>query len=305
MIEFQTIKIVLGNKKVFNSEIEKEFKLKKNSVEYKTGIFSRYIASDIQTSETLALSCVKKIEKKYLKDITHIISVSNTPSYAFPSIASFIASELKIQNKLNCIGINSGCSGYADAVCIAYDIIKSNKDSNILITTSDTYSKFIKKKDKYIKCLFSDGGSATIISYSKKGWKIKKQFSETIPQTQSFLKMENLNKKKQFISMDGPQIVGFAIQKVIPKLNEFLKDENITILIHQAGKIVIELIKNSIKSKKKTFMPTNYKQFGNLVSTSIPLIFFQNYKKIMSSKKIIICGFGVGLTHTHILLEKN
>ena len=304
MIKFKTIKITLGKKKVLNSDLEKEFKLRKKSVIEKTGIYTRYISDKKQTSESIALSCVKKINKKDLKNISHVISVSNTPSYSFPSIAHFIASKLQIKN-LKCIGLNSGCSGYADAICMSYDIIKSNKNANVLITTSDTYSKFIRKNDKYLKCLFSDGGSASIICYSKKGWKIKKQFSETVSQTQDFLKMENLNKKKQFIEMDGPQIVGFAIQKVIPKLNEFLKKKNISLLIHQAGKIVVEIIEKTFSKKENIFMPTNYKNFGNLVSTSIPLIFFQNYKKIISSKKIVICGFGVGLTHTHILLEKN
>lgn len=304
MIKFDSLKVVLGKKKILNFEIEKEFQLKKKSIFEKTGIFSRYISDKSQTSEQIALSCVKQINKKKLKKITHIISVSNTPSYTFPSIAHFIASELSLEKSLQCIGINSGCSGFADAVCLSYDIIKSNNEANVLITTSDTYSKFIRKKDKYIRCLFSDGGSATIISFYDKGWRIKKIFSETIPQTQNYLKMENLNKKKQFIMMDGPQIVSFAIQRVIPKLNEFLSNKNTTVLIHQAGKIVVDLIKKSLK-RNNIFLPINYKNYGNLVSTSIPMVFHQNFKKVNSSKKIIICGFGVGLTHTHILLEKN
>lgn len=304
MIKFDSLKVVLGKKKILNFEIEKEFQLKKKSIFEKTGIFSRYISDKSQTSEQIALSCVKQINKKKLKKITHIISVSNTPSYTFPSIAHFIASELNLEKNLQCIGINSGCSGFADAIYLSSDIIKSNNKATVLITTSDTYSKFIRKKDKYIRCLFSDGGSATIVSFNDKGWKIKKAFSETIPKTQNYLKMENLNKKKQYIEMDGPQVVAFAIKNVIPKLNEFLNNKKTTILIHQAGKIVIDLIKKSLK-KNNIFMPINYQDYGNLVSTSIPMVFHQNFKKVNSSKKIIICGFGVGLTHTHILLEKN
>jgi|688.fasta_scaffold134757_2 3-oxoacyl-[acyl-carrier-protein] synthase-3 len=305
MIKFKEIKVTIGKKKIYNSELEKDFKLKKKTILNKTGIFSRYISSKNQTSESIALECVNKLNKKNLKKITHIISVTNTPSYAFPSISHFIASKLNIKKNLNCIGVNSGCSGYADAIIMSYDIIKSNKNANILLTTSDTYSKFIRKNDKYIKCLFSDGGSATIIVYSKKGWRIKKQFSETVPNTQDYLKMENMNKEKQYITMDGPQIVAFAIEKVIPKLKEFIVKKNITLLMHQAGKIIIELVKNSVIKKKNIFFPTNFRNFGNLVSTSIPLILYQNFRKVNLSKEIIICGFGVGLTHTHIMLKKN
>ncbi len=305
MIKFNQISICLGKKKINNSLIEKEFNLKKNSIYIKTGIKKRYISSKDQTSELIALNCVKKINKKFLRNITHILSVTNTPSYAFPSIAHFISNLVNVKNRnINCIGINSGCSGYVDALSLSHDIIKSDKKAKILITTSDTYSKFIRKKDKYIRCLFSDGGSASIISYSKNGWKVKNKFSTTLPYTQKFLQMSNLNKKENFIFMDGPEIVKFALANVIPKLKQLSKNNTQTILIHQAGKIVLDLVLKSINKDKKLFIPTNFKNYGNLISTSIPHVFYKNYKKILSSKSILFCGFGVGLTHSYIKLER-
>ncbi len=303
MIKFEKIAVTLGEKKIKNYKIEKDFGLMKNSIFKKTGIFQRYISNKIQTSEKIAIDCCKKININLLNKVTHIISVTNTPSYSFPSIAHFISSELKLSNKnVFCLGLNSGCSGYVDALAIAYDIIKSNKSSKILLTTSDTYSKFFRNKDKYIRCLFSDGGSATLISYSKKGWVIKKKYSESIPKSQNYLAMNSLNLKERYIKMDGPAIVNFAISKVIPKLKEFTKPSTEAILIHQAGKIVNNLVSNSINKKGKIFMPTNYRNFGNLVSTSIPLVFYQNFKKINLFNEILLCGFGVGLTHSYIKL---
>ena len=305
MIKFEIIKIELGKRLIKNTTIEKEFKLKNKSIINKTGIIQRYIAEDNQTSESIAINCCKKINYNSLKKVTHILSVSNTPSYLFPSIAHFICSELNLGENVNCIGINSGCSGYVDALSIAYDIIKSDNSSRVLLTTSDTYSKFIRSNDKYIKCLFSDGGSATLITYAKNGWIIKKKYSGTISNSQKTLMMNNLNKKKRYIIMNGPEIVAFAIQKVIPKLKEFISSSTNAVLLHQAGKIVIDLVVKSINNKKNLYVPTNYKNFGNLISTSIPLIFYQNFKRINSLKEIILCGFGVGLTHTYIKFVKN
>jgi 3-oxoacyl-[acyl-carrier-protein] synthase III len=305
MIKFETIKIQLGKKKVKNRTLEKEFKLKKNSIIEKTGIVNRYIANFSQTSESIAINCCKKINSNSLKKVTHILSVSNTPYHSFPSIAHFIFSKLNLNKNVNCIGINSGCSGYVDALNIAYDIIKSDNKSTVLLTTSDTYSKFIKNNDKYLKCLFSDGGSATLISYAKNGWIRKKRYSETIVNSQKNLIMGSLNKRMRYIIMDGPEIVAFAIKKVIPKLKEFINSNTNGILIHQAGKIVIDLFMKSIANKKNLYIPCNYKNFGNLVSTSIPLVFYQNFKRINSLKEIILCGFGVGLTHSYIKFVKN
>jgi 3-oxoacyl-[acyl-carrier-protein] synthase-3 len=305
MIKFENIKIELGKKLVKNRTIEKEFKLKNKSIINKTGIIQRYIAEHNQTSESLAINCCKKINYNSLKKITHILSVSNTPSYSFPSIAHFVGSALNLGENINCIGINSGCSGYVDALSIAYDIIKSDNSSRVLLTTSDTYSKFIRNNDKYIKCLFSDGGSATLITYAKNGWVVKKRYSETISNSQKNLMMNNLDKKKRYIIMNGPGIVAFAIQKIIPKLKEFISPSTNAVLLHQAGKIVIDLVVKSINNKKNLYIPTNYKNFGNLVSTSIPLVFYQNFKRINSLKEIILCGFGVGLTHSYIKFVKN
>jgi 3-oxoacyl-[acyl-carrier-protein] synthase-3 len=305
MIKFETIKIQLGSKMVKNITLEKEFKLKNNSIIEKTGIIRRYIADFSQTSENIAVNCCKRINFNSLKKVTHILSVSNTPYYSFPSIAHFISSKLNLNKNVFCIGINSGCSGYVDGLNLAYDIIKSDNTSKILLTTSDTYSKFIRSNDKYIKCLFSDGGSATLISYANNGWIRKKKYSETIANSQKILMMGNVNKRKRYIVMNGPEIVAFVIQKVIPKLKEFVDSKTNAILLHQAGRIAIDLVVKSTADKKNLLIPCNYKNFGNLVSTSIPLVFHQNFKRINSLKEIVFCGFGVGLTHSYIKFIKN
>lgn len=305
MIKFNKIAIELGNIVVKNSFLEKKFRLKKDSIFSKTGIYKRFISNKDQTAENIAKKCCAKINSRLLKNTTHIISVSNTPSHCFPSIAHFVSSSFKFSIKnIHCIGLNSGCSGYVDALIIAYDIIKSNKSSKILIITSDTYSKFIKEKDWHLRCLFSDGGSATLISYSSNGWRIKEKYTETIKNTQQFLTMGNYADKTKNIKMDGPAIVDFAINSVIPKLKEFTRKKTQAIIAHQAGKIVINLIKYSINNKKKIFFPTNYRDYGNLISTSIPLILKQNFKRINSLKSIVLCGFGVGLTHSYIKFIK-
>ena len=305
MLHFKDIQIVLGKKIEENILIEKKLGFLKNEIEEKTGIKKRYIASKTQSSETLAIDAAKKIKKKNnLSKLTHIISVTNTPKIVFPSVAHYVCSALKLNQQIHCIGINSGCSGYVDAVALSHDILKANKNSEILITTSDTYSKFIGKSDRSIKPLFSDGGSATLLRHNKFGWKIEKKFSNTILNTQENLTFrENNITKKMIIKMNGPEVLSFAIQYVIPKIQELTKNEkNCVLFSHQAGKIVMNKIKKKLNSKIK--IPMNYSEYGNLVSTSIPNILMKNIKNIKQYKKIILSGFGVGLTHTHLKLKK-
>ena len=69
-----------------------------------------------------------------------------------------------------CLGINSGCTGYVDALYLASKLIKKNQD--VIIVTSDTYSKYIKDNDRSTKVLFGDAASVSYLKYSnndKKG----------------------------------------------------------------------------------------------------------------------------------------
>ena len=106
--------------------------------------------------------------------------------------------------------------------------------------------------------------------------------------------------------MKGPELINFAIKDVTPVLLKLIKKEkHLTIFSHQASKIVLNLIKKEIiKVNKNIKIPFSYENSGNLVSSSIPLLIKNHFKLFKKSKKIVISGFGVGLTHSYIKLKK-
>ena len=295
MISITDIHCKLGKKKENIFFIEKEFNIKKNSIFKLTGIKNRFLSSKSETTEKLALDVLKKLSKKDLLDVSHIIGVTNTPSVKFPGIANFASSAINLEN-VHCINLNSGCTGYVDALILASDIIHNNKKSKVLIITSDTYTKYIHKKNRNIRPLFSDGSSASIVKFDKKGYKITQKKTKNISGTQ-----QDLMFKGNEIEMNGPAVVAFAIKHVIPEIKKITKNVD-NIFVHQAGKLVINLLKSNLSNK--FIIPENYAKYGNLVSTSIPVLLKENYLKLKKSKKIIICGFGVGLSMTLIRLEK-
>jgi 3-oxoacyl-[acyl-carrier-protein] synthase-3 len=295
MISITDIHFKLGKKKESNFFIEKEFNIKKNSIFKLTGIKNRFLSSKSETTEKLALDVLKKLSKKDLLDVSHIIGVTNTPSVKFPGIANFVSNAINLEN-VHCINLNSGCTGYVDALILASDIIHNNKKSKVLIITSDTYTKYIHKKNRNIRPLFSDGSSASIVKFDKKGYKITQKKTKNISGTQ-----QDLMFKGNEIEMNGPAVVAFAIKHVIPEIKKITKNVA-NIFIHQAGKLVVNLLKSNLSNK--FVIPENYAKYGNLVSTSIPVLLKENYLKLKKSKKIIICGFGVGLSMTLIRLEK-
>tara|TARA_Y100001970_G_C14208249_1_gene845351 strand:- start:1227 stop:2132 length:906 start_codon:yes stop_codon:yes gene_type:complete len=292
------IEVSLGNIREKNSNLEKSYKWSKGQIVNKIGIKQRHLSTANQNTTTLAKTAVKKVLKKNnLSKVKFIISVTNTPTRVFPSLSHEISSLIHKSKNFMCIGINAGCTGYVDALYLADKLIKKNQDA--LIITADTYSKFIDKNDKSIRPIFSDGASCTHLQFREKNcWNIEKEFFHTESDT-----LDHLELKNQKINMNGPEVLSFAIRKVSKTINDLLnKKSNTLIFAHQAGKIVIKNI--FLKLKKNATLPTNYEKNGNLVSTSIPLLIKDNLKLLKKNKSVLISGFGVGLSHSHILIRK-
>ncbi len=302
MIEIEDISVILGSQKVHNKNFEKKLGFKKNQIINKTGIKYRYISNKEETAESLAISAVKKLLfKKSVKDISHIISVTNTPSFLFPSVSHFVHAKLKMQDEIQCIGINAGCTGFVDALYLAYKLIKNNK--KILIVTTDTYTKFINKNDRSIVPLFSDGASAVMIKFSKKGMVLKKSIFSTTKNTTLDLCGSWNKKNKQEIIMNGANVLSFVISDVLPNIKKLIKNKNKSAIVcHQAGKIVFSEIKKNVKNN--ILIPQNYSNYGNLVSTSIPNLLYRKKDILKRKKNILFSGFGVGLSQSHLLFSR-
>ncbi len=297
------ISICLGSNIEMNEDLEKTLDWKLGKIEAKTGIRKRYLSDQSETTETLAIGAVKKIPDIDLLDVNLIISVTNTPSVSFPTLAHFIHSEIKTAQDTHCLGINSGCSGFVDALIIANNFLKSDCYNKVLIVTSDTYSKYIDPLDSSIRTLFSDGASAVIIEKDKSGFFIKKTITNTKKNSEKHLCMEHDGKSIKAIQMNGPQVLTFAVGTVLPGIKKIIsKEESYAMVPHQAGKLVLDTFKNKIPKNVKVY--ENYQNFGNLVSTSIPNLLSTKPKILAKEKNLILAGFGVGLSHTSVNLFK-
>ena len=81
------------------------------------------------------------------------------------------------------------------------------------------------------------------------------------------------------------------------KKNRLKKTSIKYFILHQASKYVCDKIKDKLGLAKKFFL-NNYQNYGNTVSSTIPLLLEECIKKKKIKKKdiIILCGFGVGLS---------
>ena len=302
--KFLSIETSLGSLVEENEDLEKLMKWEQGKIKKKIGIERRYLSNSEENSETLAKSSLNKLEANNdLSNVELLISVTNTPNRLFPSLSHYLNSSLKFEKNIQCIGINAGCSGFTDALIIAESFMIKNK-CDVIIVTADTYSKYISPNNHSIRPLFSDGSAATLLGYMEKGFFIDKSMASSEPNTEEFLiGKKDFDTNKEEILMNGPKVLLYALNKVLPNITRILEENKVDVMFaHQAGKIVLDGIIKKIS--QEILLPINYDKFGNLVSSSIPFLLKDYFDKLNNFNNILLSGFGVGLSQSHILLKR-
>lgn len=296
----KNIGVAIAKKSINVKKIcEKKFGIKKTlEIINRTGPTKIFQCEKDEDTLTLSLKAWFNFKRKnknvQIKDIKNLIYVTETNRLSFPGNGYLFSSMINLNKEVNIYDLNSGCTGFVDALKIAG---KLNGDT--LIVCSETYSKNIPYFQRSISTLFSDG--ASIFLFRNKHFSILDTIS--IFKKNSFL---DLSCSKNKINMDGKKVFDFVVSYVLPKIENFLKkNKKIKIIFfHQASKVVCDYIKKKFRDKK-IIIPFNLMLRGNTVSATIPIL-INDYTKNTNLKindKILLVGFGVGLTMTAILLK--
>ena len=113
-----------------------------------------------------------------------------------------------------------------------------------------------------------------------------------------------------FMTMDGQEVFRFAVKRVpesietLMKQNQISKEEIAYYVLHQANERIVEAVARRLKEPMDKF-PMTISKYGNTSTASIPLLLDDMLKKGMLKQghKIIMSGFGAGMTWGAVLLE--
>lgn len=289
-----------------------------NKIISKTGIDKKYKAERNHYASDLGIEAVKNLVLKNnlkLSDIDFVIFCNQTPNHILPMSSSIIQKEVfKELTNIGFIDISQGCSGYIYCLNLARSLILSKKFQKILIITADTYSKIIGKDDTSTLAIFGDGASASIVENIQSDYKNIYDFNlgcDGSKMTDLYLpnsalqvskKKENNAHNYSELIMNGVNIFSFTLSKVPDSINECLIKNNLTIddidyfVFHQANQYILETLRDKLKIEKKKFIIDL--RYGNTTSSSIPIALFNliHDNKIKKNDRILLCGFGVGLS---------
>jgi len=303
----------------------------------KTGISQRRISNPEETSLDMGVYAAEKLFNNYpkiKKDVDYIIFCTQTPDYFLPSGSCIIQDRLCLKNDIGTIDINQGCTGFVYALSVAKGLIEGEIAKNILLITSDTYSKIINKDDLSVRTIFGDGACATYVSkessktsgvdnfifgsdgsqYDKLivpvGGFRNKNVHDSKQHDSSIMDKFGNKRNKDQLYMDGAKILIFTLDVVPNLIKKLLHQSNLNLndidhfIFHQANEFIIKkLIKKMDLPPYK--VPIKLKFTGNLVSSSIPITYKNciQEKKINKGQRVMLIGFGVGLSWAGCVLR--
>lgn len=150
---------------VSNQELSKRVDTSDEWIVERTGIRSRHLAGEGETTSSLATDAARAalaaagLEPK---DIGLIVLATCTPDQTFPASATIV------QDRLGCHGgiafdVGAVCSGFLYAVTVADSMLRTGAANRALVIGAETMSRILDWEDRTTCVLFGDGAGAIVL----------------------------------------------------------------------------------------------------------------------------------------------
>ena len=290
----------------------------------KTGIKSRHIAGDELVSD-MAVKAAQNLFAEYSvspQDVDFVLLCTQSPDYFLPTTACIVQERLGIPTSAGAMDYNLGCSGYIYGLAVAKGLLYVGVANNILLITSETYTKHIHPLDRSTRTVFGDGASATFITkddISSIGEFVLGTDGKGAPNLiipaggmaqpktiETSMEKEDQSgniRSEENLYMNGPEIYAFTLRTVPDLISETLAKNNLTmeqidyVVLHQANKLVLTSLREKLDIPDEKFC-IDVEELGNTVSSTIPIAIKRAMTRVADKfhpgSKILIAGFGVG-----------
>ena len=288
-----------------------------------TGVKQRRVAYDAQCASDLCFVAARSVMEKLSwepSSIDALIMITQTPDFAVPATACVLQHRLGLSEDCIAFDINLGCSAYVYGLWQAATIVASQDLHRVLLLVGDTSNFGINQNDSATAMIFGDGGSATALEKSE-GKEIK-YFLKTkgsgfkaimVPAGHARTRNQTITDSSAYdLAMNGADVFNFTITDVPRAWNSFIseyslnKDDIDLFVFHQANLYILKHLTKKLGLPAEK-VPVSIDRFGNTSGESIPLTLVDTLGGNQSEDniKILLCGYGVGLSYGGIYTEIN
>ena len=299
----------LPEKIVTNDDLSQIMDTSDEWIRSRTGIERRHLAVE-ETLTSLAVQAAENALKEagmQADALDMIIAATLSADKICPSLSCELQRELGAVNAV-AFDINAACSGFMFALQTADAYIRCGQYKNILIVGGEILSKLMDWNDRSTCVLFGDGAGAAVVTAdetcgilgSVQGSDGAKGEALCCENNNPYVSNKSV---PSYVSMNGQEVYKFAVRTVPKAIEEAIKKAGLMVedidlfVIHQANIRIIESVSKRLKVPMEKF-PTNLENCGNISAGSVPILLDQVNRsgKIRQGDKIVLAGFGAGLT---------
>jgi 3-oxoacyl-[acyl-carrier-protein] synthase-3 len=308
--------MAVPSKVLTNTDLEKMVETDDDWIQSRTGIRQRYIASEEESTATLARDATLdalKVANLNPTDIELIIVSTSTPEYLFPATACIVQDWIGATHA-GAFDLSAACTGFIFALNMATQAIRSGSIKNAVVIGAETLSRFVNWEDRNTCILFGDGAGAFVLQPSSEPGGLLSAVMRSDGSGGDLLSLpaggshmptstETILNKQHTIHMNGREVFRFATRVMTQATREVvahaqLKIEDVQVVIpHQANQRIIETAMRGLDiSLDRCYI--NIERYGNTSTASIPIATCEAIQqgRLKAGDNTVFVGFGAGLT---------
>jgi 3-oxoacyl-[acyl-carrier-protein] synthase III len=307
----------LPKRSMTNDDLAKIVDTTDEWIRERTGIRSRHIAGEGETTRSLAADAARKALAHAGMDasaIDLVIVATSTPDNTFPATATQVQADLGIKQGA-AFDLQAVCSGFVYALATADNFIKGGSAKAVLVIGSETFSRILDWTDRTTCVLFGDGAGAMVLTAEEgdantgiigtklraDGQHVSKLYVDGGPST---------TKTVGFLRMEGREVFKHAVANMTSVMNDLMREHGVKpadidwFVPHQANRRILEGTAKKLGINEDRIVITLDKH-GNTSAASIPLAFDTAVKdgRIKPGHLVLLEAMGGGFTWGAVLLR--
>jgi len=311
----------LPPKVVTNDDLAKTLDTSDEWIFSHTGIHARHIAEASECTSTMATCAAREAlaaAHVTVDEIGLIVVATSSPDYnTFPSTACLVQAALGCP-ATGAYDLQAACAGFVYALDQARCWVKVNRDRKALVIGAETLSRVVDWRDRASCILFGDGAGAVVIGDTpdegpdahtvlwadgKGAGFISRDGGARLPHQAGTVPIP-------FLVLQGHDVFAFAVRALAKVTNQLCEKLGTTpadldrVFAHQANGRIIEAVARRMKLPLEKFY-LNLARTGNTSAASIPIALNEAVRtgELRDGMKIVLCGFGSGLTYAGTYLQ--
>jgi len=298
----------LPRRRVTNEELAATVDTSDEWIVERTGIRNRYIASDDETTGSLAAEASRRaLDDAGLdaRDIDLIVLATATPDQTFPSTATKVQAALGI-NDCIAFDVHAVCTGFLYALSVADSMLRSGNAGKALVIGAETFSRILDWEDRTTCVLFGDGAGALVLSAEETESGILSTKLHADGRHNDLLFVDGGPSTTGTVGklrMKGREVFRHAVINLADVLKEVLSDAGLTsadvdwVVPHQANARILDATAKKLGLPPEKVVVT-VDQHANTSAASVPLAFDTAVKdgRIKRGDLIVLEAMGGGFT---------